>query len=44
MIMHATNSSDDDYLKVFGKKKNAESKVENDDGVLEVGEDGVDIS
>jgi len=33
---------DEDYLTVFSKKKETSSK--DDDNVLEVGEDGVDIS
>ena len=50
LYIYGNNQSEKDYLKVFGKsKKGVTSKkhkgsTKEEDDVLEVGEDGVDIS
>lgn len=42
--MRPVKSADEDYAKVCGKNETDKANAEDEDGVLEVGENGVDIS
>ena len=50
IYIYGNNQSEEDYLKVFGKSKKGvtsnkhKGSTKEEDDVLEVGEDGVDIS